>query len=131
MRMAECHPDKKHRAKGFCEACYKKAWLDTGNKRQEHRERTKRFYYMYKQELLDAYGNKCECCGETESVFLELEHKGPLGTGQRHREATGSGFACWLAARREGYPKDKYTLLCANCQRGVLRPEGCPHKRIN
>jgi len=78
--------------------------------------------------MLDAYGGECSCCGEKEPVFLSLEHKN--GGGEAHRKRLGSGFAIWWELKRLGWPQDEYTILCHNCQRGVLRPDGCPHKRV-
>lgn len=128
MRMAECHPDRKHRAKGLCNACYCRQWLDLNPFKREHlKGLNKANYYKYKQEMLNAYGNKCECCGEIEPAFLSLEHK--KRNGQKHRNRLGSGFAIWLEIRSQGFSKEDYTLLCMNCQRGTLLLEGCPHKR--
>jgi hypothetical protein len=87
------------------------------------RERTRYLLNFY-----DAMGGKCECCGESDIRFLTLDHRN--GDGYQHRQ---DGFQCqqiYREARREGYPKDRYAILCWNCNcarthkgRGV-----CPHK---
>ena len=126
MRFADCHPDRKHRAKGLCNACHCRIW------QQENKDKVKarnnRSYYKIKRELLAAYGGKCACCGETEPVFLSLEHKN--GGGVAHRKRLGGGHAIWWELKRLNWPQEEYTILCHNCQRGTMRPEGCPHKRV-
>src|SRR5258706_14541763 len=44
---------------------------------------------------LDAYGGKCECCGETRREFLTIDHI--HGGGQRHRKTLTDYFFRWLA----------------------------------
>lgn len=124
-RMATCHPDQQHRGYGMCNTCYSK-WYATKN-RPQVRKTVSNGYYKLKSDLIAAYGGKCECCGETEPVFLSLEHKN--GGGNEHRKRAGSGYAIWCELKRLGFPQDDYTILCMNCQRGVMRPEGCPHQR--
>lgn len=96
--------------------------------REAQLKREKALYYKYKSEVIAAYGGCCDCCKETEPVFLSLEHIN--GGGNAHRKRAGSGFAIWLELRRQSFPQGEYTILCHNCQRGRLRPEGCPHKRL-
>lgn len=127
MRFATCHPDRKYRAKGLCGACYTKHMLGKGNNRERLKVWNRANYYRYREDMFKALGHFCSCCGETEKVFLTLEHKN--GGGSQHRKEFGSGFGALLDARKQGFPQDKYTVLCMNCQRGVLRPEGCPHQR--
>jgi len=113
----------------MCNACYTRWILDQGDNREKHGEVTKAYYYKVKNEMFDAYGHFCSCCGESEEVFLSLEHIGAGGRGQRDRERLGSGFAVWVELKRLGWPKEGYTILCMNCQRGSLLEGGCPHKR--
>ncbi len=83
--------------------------------------------------MLDAYGNSCACCGETEQEFLQLDHI--HGGGRAHlRELIrngkgGAGVTLYRAVRFEGYPKDKYRLLCSNCNFVRKNGRSCPHER--
>lgn len=86
-----------------------------------------------RERCLQAYGNKCVCCGESEQAFLCIDHVNDDGNEHR-RSATGGnkvGGGMWIyrEARREGYPS-KYQLLCWNCNYAKRLPEGCPHKRV-
>jgi hypothetical protein len=71
------------------------------------------------------------CCGETEPLFLTLDHIN--GGGNKHRReikesGKGSGsFYEWL--KRNGYPPG-FQVLCQNCNVGKWRNGGvCPHQR--
>lgn len=79
-----------------------------------------------------AYGGfKCVCCGETEPMFLTLDHIN--GGGTKHREELRNGQPAaggsWLyrELRRAGFPPG-YQVLCFNCNCGRARNGGvCPH----
>lgn len=66
-----------------------------------------------KMEFVLAYGGKCQCCGETELEFLTLEHID--GKGSAHRKKVGKGSKQYKDLKKKNYPKDKYTVLCFNC----------------
>ena len=77
--------------------------------------------------MIVAYGGVCLCCGEEEKTFLQLDHINNDGHLDRRVHKT----SCKLFARLKaaGWPKDRYQLLCANCNFGKLMNGGsCPHK---
>lgn len=79
-----------------------------------------------RQEMIDAYGGKCACCGETEPKFMTVDHIG--GGGQKHRNEIGEGgstIAKFL--KRNNYPTDKFRLLCFNCNCAIGFFGACPH----
>ncbi len=83
------------------------------------------------QEVIDAYGGSCACCGESESAFLTIDHIG--GGGNKHRLFfTRQGKNHVQHIRRElknaGWPKDKYRLLCLNCNWATRNGCTCPHQ---
>ena len=100
--------------------------------RAENREllaqRERESYARLRAMILEAYGKKCACCGETEPLFLELDHRD--NDGAQHRRLIGFGSKqIYVEVKRQGFPKDKYQLLCANCNQGKKRNGGiCPHK---
>jgi hypothetical protein len=115
---------------------------------EKHRVRTKRYrdanreaIYAYNREwslgyraelraeLITAYGGACSCCDERTPQFLQLDHINNDGAAERRREnANGVGFFARL--KRRGWPKDRYRLLCANCNFGRLLNGGvCPHQQ--
>lgn len=79
-----------------------------------------------KLDYLHALGSKCSCCGESDQRFLTLDHV--RNDGNKHREE----FNCqqiMRQARKEGYPTDKYQVLCFNCNCGKSANGGiCPHR---
>lgn len=88
------------------------------------RERTKLLL-----DFFNALGWKCNCCGETDPRFLTLDHV--LDDGNKHRE-TKNEQQILYEARRERYPKNKYQVLCFNCNSGKSINKGiCPHKCIS
>ena len=78
-----------------------------------------------KQEVVDAYGGKCACCGETRLYFLTLDHV--LGGGGKERIETKrtSSTTMFYYVRREGYPK-RYQILCFNCNCAKSGNDYCP-----
>lgn len=101
--------------KRFCFTCY-----------EDHKESAKKNYLILKDKVFDYYGGYvCACCGETEKVFLTIDHIN--GGGCKHRRAIGqSNVYRWL--RDNGYPNG-YRVLCMNCQWGTKNGKICPHKR--
>jgi len=82
-------------------------------------------------EAFAAYGGaKCACCGETEIMFLSIDHID--GNGSEHRRQIAEGhnsnnFYLWL--RKHGYPAG-FQVLCQNCNVGKWRNSGiCPHQQ--
>ena len=86
----------------------------------------KRYKAKLKERLFQALGRVCACCGEKEPVFLALDHIG--GGGNAHRAKVGEGRALWLAVLKEGCPKDKYRILCMNCNHATRFMRECPHQ---
>ena len=79
-----------------------------------------------KAEIIAAYGGKCECCGEAHREFLTIDHVN--GDGAAHRRAIGGkGRRLYLAIKAEGFPKDRYRLLCLNCNISLGFHGYCPH----
>ena len=82
-------------------------------------------------ETFAAYGGKCDCCGETEDLFLTIDH--PDGGGNAHRRELfgsarrgGEKFYAWL--KRQGWPPD-FRIRCWNCNLGARMNGGiCPHE---
>lgn len=94
----------------------------------------KRLNAQARAEMISAYGGSCQCCGELEPRFLTLEHKN--GGGNQERKLYGGGKNTGSASqriirrlRREGWPKENYTVLCANCNM-ASKWGTCPHQRI-
>jgi hypothetical protein len=95
----------------------------------------KRVYDKKRLECLIHYsGNppKCACCGETEILFLHIDHIN--GDGAEHRRqmvkdqgyvSGGNNLPYWL--EKHGYPKG-FQILCANCNLAKRANKICPHQ---
>jgi hypothetical protein len=76
--------------------------------------------------VIEAYGGKCECCGELDPDVLTIDHLAEVG--RQHRAGIGYGRRFYLWLERQGFPRDRYRLLCLNCNAGRERNFGtCPH----
>jgi hypothetical protein len=72
--------------------------------------------------LLEIYGGVCACCGETNPLFLTIDHINNDGY-----KKTSSSAALGDAVKN--IDKSKYQTLCFNCNCGKNRNKGvCPHK---
>jgi hypothetical protein len=76
-------------------------------------------------EVLEAYGNKCACCGEQEEAFLEVHHIN--GGGNKHRKELGGGAKVYGWLKRNNWPRD-FELNCSNCNKAEYNRGICPHK---
>lgn len=94
---------------------------------EQRRQSWRRKSQRLRQSVLVAYGPICSCCGETTPEFLTLDHIG--NTGAAHKREVGGGTnRVYLAVRREGFPKDKYRILCFNCNCSLGFLGYCPHR---
>ena len=97
----------------------------------KHREHCLDYYYRLQDEAVRAYGGyACACCGETEPLFLTLDHVNNDG-GKFRRETGflhhGAKFYKWL---KDHFFPPGYQVLCSNCNHGKHRNNGtCPHQR--
>jgi hypothetical protein len=83
-------------------------------------------------EVIAAYGGACICCGETEPNFLTIDHI--FNDGAKHQRSLGlkgkAGIHMYRALKKAGFPRDRYRLMCFNCNCGRQRNGGtCPHQR--
>jgi len=78
--------------------------------------------------IIQNYGGRCVCCGETEIDFLTIDHVNGL-KGQSKKKERGRQFYYRLI--REGFPQDLYQCLCMNCNWGRRFTGVCPHARNN
>src|SRR5579859_3003759 len=84
--------------------------------RERHMDQSRAIVQRYKaklkKEVMEAYGNKCACCGESEPQFLTIDHIN--GDGKTHRKTVSSGFGgyhFYLWLRKNHYPEG-FQILC-------------------
>jgi hypothetical protein len=99
-----------------CQACTD--YARTHQRKPSSKVRRKVQYEELRQRVLDHYGGKCVCCGESGPQFLTLDHINGDG-GARRKELpshlrTGGGMYGKIV--RDGFPYPDYLqVLCYNC----------------
>lgn len=104
--------------------------------RDKINEKGRQYLRDMRKQTVELLGNKCECCGETEPVFLTIDHRG--GGGKEHRRELGikngggtGKFHTWL----RNYLKEvgveealkRFRILCFNCNLAYHIAGVCPH----
>lgn len=97
--------------------------------REELLLKNKLYLQKVKDEVFTHYGGYiCNCCGETERMFLTIDHI--HGNGNEHRRSVkgaGSYICPWI--RANGFPEDMFQVLCYNCNLAKAKNNNiCPHK---
>lgn len=75
--------------------------------------------------IINAYGGKCACCGESASEFLSIDHVN--GGGYKERKSRGM-HSFYLSIIKRNFPKD-YRILCHNCNQALGFYGYCPHNK--
>ena len=85
-------------------------------------------------EMLEALGWKCACCGEDHPQLLTLEHIGG-GThyygrkyGKADHRKQSNTYVEVRAAKRDGWDRSKWELLCMSCNHAKGHYGQCPHR---
>lgn len=95
--------------------------------RARQNETNREWSARVRNEVIAAYGGAvCACCGETEPLFLTIDHIN--NDGHLHRKNTPSATNLYTHLRARGFPPG-FQVLCMNCNFGKARNKGvCPHK---
>lgn len=123
----------------ICSSCDNRISLQKQNSlpKNETARRRRRHLEQMKEQAYAAYGGqKCACCGESELVFLTLDHVNNDGAQWRRKhfganKGHGAGVRTYEWCKRNGYPPI-FQVLCWNCQQGKrFSSDGiCPHQRL-
>lgn len=93
--------------------------------REYERKRTEKWWAR----LCKVYGNGCECCGETNKMFLTLAHRN--NDGAKERKEIGRHPRVMMKRAIDLADPTRYMILCFNCNCGAARNDGvCPHKGV-
>jgi len=111
-----------------CQDCLSRITKKSNAYAKENPERAKAYRKRTRVKAIQKYGGRCECCGETNILFLTIDHKN--NDGGEERKATGVvSTAFYLQLLRNEIRKD-LQVLCFNCNCGKNHNEGiCPHIR--
>lgn len=89
------------------------------NKSEIRRRRKK-----VKLEIVEKYGGKCVCCGESRLEFLTIDHINGRNKGDKN---TGYRMYYWLKRTKEVLKDVRILCWNCNCSRGSFGV--CPHER--
>ena len=88
---------------------------------------TKERGQRYRKDVIEHYGGKCYCCGESNYKFLSIDHVNGIQKGEKRI----SGLHFYSRIKKHNYPDD-YQVLCFNCNLGRALNNGiCPHQDQN
>jgi hypothetical protein len=146
-----CKNRKPREGKSQCESCAKKTAIRDSSKRQRAKaqgfciycqersatsgkatcERCNTQHRIYRsqrrQKIIDGYGGKCACCGESNSKFLTVDHVN--NDGAKERKSVGrNNETIFRKIIRLNFPPE-YQLLCFNCNCARFIHGVCPHKQ--
>lgn len=107
---------------GFREAERERSRRDYAKNPERYKRAHRKYERKMRQEILDAYGGKCVCCGETRYEFLAFDHIN--GGGNKHIKEIGR-LVRWL--RKNNYPLG-FRVLCHNCNMAMHHFKVCPHQ---
>lgn len=99
-----------------CKSCDAQRHKTDHNKNiQKDNEKSKLYSQENKRKVIEAYGRKCVCCGESTPEFLTIDHINNDGASERKITNQGSGNVMYRWLIKNNFPKDNYQLLCFNC----------------
>jgi hypothetical protein len=101
-------------------------WSDEERRRDQEKKRN--FARECRVKMLEAYGNKCTCCGETTPEFLAVDHVNNDGAHHRRTVVGYDPTALYRWAKKHGFP-DSLQILCHNCNVAKAYYGSCPHQR--
>lgn len=100
------------------------------NKKHKTKRRyiNKTWRWRLRLKTIEAYGGFCVCCGEKTPEFLTIDHINNDGNVERKIHGL-SGAALYRFLKDSGFPKDRYQLLCMNCNFAKGHFSECTHTR--
>jgi hypothetical protein len=108
----------------LCYNCNQKKEMN--RKRRNKSNRNTRYKNKLREQIIHAYGGKCECCENSDPDVLTIDH-----VFKRTSKDDLLGYELYAYLRNLGFPKQGYQLLCMNCNLAKSLCGGiCPHKQI-
>lgn len=107
----------------------RRAQEKSGGNNTRNADANRRCRLRLKNEVMNAYGGACACCGETELEFLTIDHINNDGAKQRRDNPKihgGGALYRWL--RKQDWPSG-FQCLCMNCNWSKRLGGVCIHQR--
>lgn len=113
-----------------CKKCCKKKVVISCRFSKNHPSKQKNYRKKIRFEVLQKYGGVCKCCGESNLLFLTIDHINKDGARERRElygSSSGQSFPWFLKLKREKIRKD-LQVLCYNCNMASFYSDVCPHR---
>ena len=123
------YPSLKEKGSKICNSCNLKIGDEWRNDNRDRVNKSAAKYYKnnkrkciesdkkcrqkLRESIIDIYGGKCSCCGITDKRILDIDHVNNDGASDGRNGIYGKSLMYKI--KREDYPKDKYQILCKNC----------------
>lgn len=122
MKCTHCH-NVRDSSRTKCFGCREIAKAHYLANKEHTKEYQRGYHARLREEVIAGYGGRCNCCGEGQLEFLQVDHINNDGADQRRRLTTN--FFKWVIDN--GFPEN-LQILCANCNYGKHMNGGvCPH----
>jgi hypothetical protein len=114
--------------KGLCPACGRRKAHPGRTNCKKCLIRSRAYTRSLKMQVIEGYGGKCACCGETKWQFLSADHVKESGADERRRlgKKTVNSGSFYRKIIKEGFPS-AYRLACYNCNMSLGFLGYCPH----
>jgi hypothetical protein len=89
---------------------------------KKHRETCRAAEQRTRREVIELYGGKCVCCGETNIEFLAIDH---INGGGREERAKHRSWFYYLKKNKPTHVR----ILCHNCNMSMGFYGYCPHDK--
>lgn len=129
----KCEVHERNGTSNYCHKCQaerRRTWYQSDpDNRARRLSSNKAGNDALRLEVLAAYGGRCVCrgCDINEPVFLTLDHIDNDGAEDRRTVGRYGGIQFYRYVRDQGFPQDRYQLLCWNCNLAKHILGECPH----
>ncbi len=125
-----CGVNLPYKNKKGCKDCLSKKAKKTSEFSKNNRGKINQYNLRLKHEVIEKYGNKCNCCNESQIHFLTIDHKNNDGNIERKSIKNYNTLSFYLKLKRENLRSD-IQILCFNCNLGKSINGGvCPHIEV-
>ena len=93
--------------------------------REERNKRKKEYHQELKRKVVEMYGGRCACCGETQLEFLTVDHIEGRTEEERKSRVSGSKLYGQLIKKKD----PNIQILCWNCNCAKGFSGECPHAK--
>lgn len=127
-----CGENKPVPNKKGCRVCLDQKYQTQKLYLDKYPDTQKEYHLKIRKEVLNKYGAKCACCGESNWAFLVIDHVNNDGHKERRElygSQSGSSHSFFLKLRREPIRQD-LQVLCWSCNAAKALYGCCPHNPL-